>query len=43
MESRKKEENTPFREFMAQQLLKTLKEETTAYKQNQKKGLSLLF
>jgi Fic family protein len=43
IESRKKEDNTPFRDFMAQQLLKTLKEETTAYKKSQNKGFSFMF
>ncbi|GHT15535.1 cell filamentation protein Fic [Bacteroidia bacterium] len=43
IESRKKEDNSPFREFMAQQLLKTLKEETTTYKQSQNKAFSFLF
>jgi hypothetical protein len=43
IESRKKEDNAPFREFMAQQLLKMLKEETTTYKQSQNKGFSLMF
>jgi hypothetical protein len=43
IESRKKEDNSPFREFMARQLLKTLKEETTNYKQSQNKTFPFLF
>ncbi|GHT19983.1 cell filamentation protein Fic [Bacteroidia bacterium] len=43
VESRKQEDNAPFREFMAQQLLKTLLEETTAHKQSQEKDFHLCF
>ncbi|GHT50583.1 cell filamentation protein Fic [Bacteroidia bacterium] len=41
VESQKAGVDTPFREFMAQQLLTTLQEETAAYKQSQEKDFHL--
>ena len=43
IESREKENNAPFREFMAQQLLKMLKETITNYKRSQKSEIKFLF
>lgn len=43
IDSRQKESPIPFRKFMADQLLKTLKEETGNYKKSQNKGFSLMF
>ena len=43
IESRKQENNAPFREFMAQQFLKMLKEETTNYTRSQKRDMKFLF
>lgn len=43
IESRKQESNVPFREFMAQQFLKMLKEETHNYIKNQKREMKFLF
>jgi Fic family protein len=43
IESREKENNTPFREFMAQQLLKMLKETITNYNKSLNSGIKLLF
>jgi Fic family protein len=43
IEAREKEDNTPFRLFMAEQHLKTLNEEITNYKKDRKKGTTFLF
>ena len=43
IESRKQESSAPFREFMAQQFLKMLNEETTNYTRSQKKDITFLF
>jgi len=42
IESREKENNAPFREFMTQALLKMLKETNTNYKCSQNKGIKFL-
>jgi len=42
-ESQEKENNAPFREFMARQFLKMLRETTTNYINSQKKNFRLLF
>ena len=41
--SQDSQDNTPFREFMALQHAKTLKEEIAHYSKNQKKGITLMF
>lgn len=41
--SQDSENNIPFREFMAEQHAKTLKEEISRFKKNQKKGITLMF
>lgn len=41
--SRKEETNIPFREFMAEQLLKTLQRETRNYKKSQSGGMTFMF
>jgi cell division protein ZapA (FtsZ GTPase activity inhibitor) len=43
IESQEKEDNAPFREFMARQFLKMLKTTTTDYMNSQKKNFRLLF
>jgi Fic family protein len=43
VESRKREDSNPFREFMVRQLLKTLKEEIRSYRRSQGKGMTLMF
>jgi Fic family protein len=41
--SREQERNTPFRDFMARQLLKMLREETSKYRKSQEKDGRLMF
>lgn len=43
MEAREKEDSGPFREFMAKEFLKTLKEEITNYKRGQSKKMTFMF
>jgi Fic family protein len=43
IESRERESSLPFRNFMARQLLKTLKEETTNYRRSQNKRTAFMF
>jgi Fic family protein len=43
IESREKENNTPFREFMAQQFLKMLTETISNYKKSQSSKIKFLF